>query len=442
MSTPSYYEQPIIITDTSAASFVSYGGLQILNTVNSSGLGNGPLLIQGGASIAKDANLGGNVRIFSTAESTTSNTGALIVDGGVGIAKDLAVGGDVTISGSLYVVGENANIESTTVSIGDNTLVLNAGPSTSRDAGLLIHRYQVDNDVASGDVVADTSAASGAFQVGSAGTSAVLDAAASAVDNFYNHWWLRVTSGTGDDQVRQIVSYVGSTKTATLSSAFTTDPDAADTYSLYNKSYLTNYFDTATGSFVFGYTSHADDITTDLYSSGLANLAVKNLTGAVATFDTLNATNLEFTGAEAENFTVTDTATIENATITSLTVNDVLLTPSDGDIFTEGSFTAANNQSAAANITGLAFVNAETRSFVCELSATILTTGGTGDLYAHYTLTGVQKVGGWVLNSRLVGDPTGLVFSITSLGQVQYKSSNVVDFISSTLKFKANTTSL
>ena len=442
MSSPSYYEQPIIITDTSAASFVSRGGLQLLDTTESSGLGNASLLVLGSASIALDAQFGGGVHLYDTTDSSTSNTGALVVDGGVGIAKDLNVGGDVTITGALYVNGTSTIINTTTVSIGDNTLVLNAGPATSRDAGLLIHRYQVDNNTASGDVVADSSAASGAFQAGSAGTSAVLAVAASASDDVYNHWWLRVTSGTGIDQVRQIVDYVGSTKTATLSSALLTAPAAGDTYSLFNKSYLTNYFDTATNKFVFGYTSHADDITTDLFNSGLADIAVKNINGVAATFDTLNVTSLEFSAAQAVNFTVTNTATIQNAIITSLTINDVLLTPSDGDIFTEGSFTAVNNQSSSANVTGLSFINAETRSFVSDLSVAILTTGGTGNLYAHYTLTGVQKATGWVLNSRLVGDTTGLKFSITSLGQIQYKSSNVTDFISSTMKFKANTTSL
>jgi hypothetical protein len=43
-----------------------------------------------------------------------------------------------------------------------------------------------------------------------------FDVGASAVDDFYNAMVVRLISGTGREQIREVVSYVGSTKTATL----------------------------------------------------------------------------------------------------------------------------------------------------------------------------------------------------------------------------------
>ena len=53
-----------------------------------------------------------------------------------------------------------------------------------------------------------------------------LDAAASAVDDFYNGLVIRLTGGTGSGQIREIIDYVGSTKIATVSRAWGTNPDA------------------------------------------------------------------------------------------------------------------------------------------------------------------------------------------------------------------------
>jgi hypothetical protein len=91
------------------------------------------------------------------------------------------------------------------------------------------------------------------------------------------------------------------------------------------------------------------------------------------------------------------------------------------------SFTIANNQSSAANITGLIFSPATYRSAKVE--------------YAIYrqtddALTGVAQVGqlrlvynsqqaSWLLSDDYAGQSSGVEFSITALGQVQYTSSDL-----------------
>lgn len=57
-----------------------------------------------------------------------------------------------------------------------------------------------------------------------AATSITL-AGAAATDNIYNHMLVRITGGTGAGQARVIVSYVGSTKVATVGRNWTVTPD-------------------------------------------------------------------------------------------------------------------------------------------------------------------------------------------------------------------------
>ena len=59
-----------------------------------------------------------------------------------------------------------------------------------------------------------------------------------------------------------------------------------------------------------------------------------------------------------------------------------------------------------------------------------------------YEIKGLRKSTGWTLYISHVGDDTGITFNITSLGQVQYISSDMIDWVSTTMKFKALTTSM
>jgi hypothetical protein len=90
---------------------------------------------------------------------------------------------------------------------------------------------------------------------------------------------------------------------------------------------------------------------------------------------------------------------------------------SSGDI-NETQFTAADNQSSPANVTGLAFANATVRS------ANILLSIVRGSTYAQYKISLVQGASSWYIDQEYAGDATGLTFTVTSAGQVQYTSSS------------------
>jgi hypothetical protein len=76
---------------------------------------------------------------------------------------------------------------------------------------------------------------SGTAQAGSS-TTITLDSGASATNGFYATRWVKITGGTGTGQVRQIgatsASYTGSTKVATVTSAWTTAPDSTSTFAI------------------------------------------------------------------------------------------------------------------------------------------------------------------------------------------------------------------
>lgn len=95
-----------------------------------------------------------------------------------------------------------------------------------------------------------------------------------------------------------------------------------------------------------------------------------------------------------------------------------------GDILTRN-FTVANNQSSAANITGLTFDVAVVRSAVVTYSIyrstdTPAELGECGFLLLTY----MTDADAWTM-TRYANDDAGLVFTITDGGQVQYTSSNM-----------------
>lgn len=70
---------------------------------------------------------------------------------------------------------------------------------------------------------------SGTAQAGGASTI-TLRSGASASDSYYNKSAVKIVSGAGANQVRQITAYVGATKVATVDTAWVTNPDNTSIY--------------------------------------------------------------------------------------------------------------------------------------------------------------------------------------------------------------------
>lgn len=74
----------------------------------------------------------------------------------------------------------------------------------------------------------------GTAQAG-APTSVTLAAAASASDDFYNGMTVEILTGPGAGEFKTITDYVGSTRVATVNSAWTTNPTSSSTYTVYGR---------------------------------------------------------------------------------------------------------------------------------------------------------------------------------------------------------------
>ena len=144
-------------------------------------------------------------------ESTDAINGVKIATNTMGIPVNIGTSNSITtIYGDLNVKGVTTTIQSNVVTVDDNIMVVNNAPSGTSDGGLAIKRYQSANNTGAGDVVQDTPDETGIAQGGNA-TSIILAATSNPDPGYYNGWWIKITSGTGMNQVRRIKNYLGAT---------------------------------------------------------------------------------------------------------------------------------------------------------------------------------------------------------------------------------------
>lgn len=446
------FNNTIPSTSNASSSILISGGLSINSTQTATNVSNGGCLtMRGGLSVGRNMFIGGDVTFLSTTASTNVSNGALLIAGGVGISGNMNVLGDTTITGNLTVNGQTTSVVSTNTVIGDNILVLNSGPTGSKDAGFIVQRQQSDNDSGSGDVVSDINNIPDTLpsQTGMTNVQVKLSASASSVDNYYTNWWIKITSGFSNNQVRKITGYVGSTRIATVSSAWTTqNPSIGDSVLLYNKPYVGLVYNEIRDRFEFGGTvqdpgqtnvTFTDNI--PIYFSGATSTStqpsINATSGALLISGGISISNTTDAISNTYGGTIT---TLGGASVgkklyvgQNLLVNNIDITPNSGDIISSISFNAANNQSSFANITGLTFASG-VWGFDIYLVAR-LTTSVSSNLYCNFHIRGINKGTSWEIIKSYVGDDMGIEYNITTGGQIQYTSPNYANF--SQLVFKA-----
>ena len=307
--------------------------------------------------VIKMADDGGTYKVSFT-DSGDGEVARIDSNGNAQFDGTLTVDGDVTFNGTTTTIG------SATLDIGDNLILVNTAAASGYDAGVLVERFQDENDAGTGDVVSDTAAASGTSTAGD-GTHITLQVGSSAVDNYYNGWWIKLTNdspaGTLGD-VRQIVDYVGATRVAEVS-GWSTNPDATTTYNLYDRPYVGTFYDESADAWTWGATAedpgaapvvitayvdgrmgdtlHLGGVAADI-TSRTATLSFHSGTGAAAVDKTigLDASNSEFDFSTAINVT----GAITGSNGMTLTAAGITMTGLDlgaagaeiGDLFTDG----------------------------------------------------------------------------------------------------------
>lgn len=191
-----------------------------------------------------------------------------------------------------------------------------------------------------------------------------------------------------------------------------------------------------------GLTAGNINFTGSLYNNGVAYIGSSQWTTTAGnisyTSGSIVARDAVFTNVTYANAILTN-ATINNFSFgTNVTVNNLLATNLNLGVSSmySGSFVASNNVTSATNITGFSFSNANIRSFNASVSVSVVLSVGTS-LYGMVNLNGTQNASGWSLYTETLGDETGVTFTITNAGQVQYTSTNQSNWASTTFRFNA-----
>lgn len=219
-----------------------------------------------------------------------------------------------TIMGNLMVSGSTTTIESETLTVQDNVILVNSAPSGTADGGLAVKRFQQANDSGTGDVVGDLPVSQDTAQSGSA-TTITLSAASNANDDYYNGFWVKIISGTGANQARRIKAYVGSTKVATIYDTsdggvegmnFSTNPTSDSVYGLYDCPFVVSIYDESSNEWVLGCTSLDPATAGQPDITHYLNLHVKDLQvdGNLQVEGTINSVSL----SKSEIVTLVDNA--------------------------------------------------------------------------------------------------------------------------------------
>lgn len=440
-------------TNNASGSIITLGGVTINNTTNAMTLENGGgLTVFGGTSISKQLFVGGDAVFSSTTESTDSSSGSIIFMGGVGIGSNLNVAGNTIISGNLTVVGNTTTIESSNTVLDDNILLLNSGPAGSADSGFLIQRYQYDNDIATGDTVSDIPYETNILpnQSGMSLNQIKLSTLANSTNDYYNGWWIKITSGFSVGQVRKIIDYDGLTRVAIISSNWSEqNPAIGDSISLYNKPFVGIIYNEINDRFEFGATAQdpgkmfvqiTDNI--PIYFSSAKSVSTSSsdnsttggivTTGGIGVSCTKDATSITSGGA----LTVAGGASIEKTLYAGkdMYINNIKVTPNSGDIPSTVVFNVSTVTNIPEDITGLTF-DSSVWGVDLYISIRIL---ATTNIYSNYHIRAVNKEDSWEIISSYIGDQS-VNFTITNGGQIQYTMPNYPGFISAVFKYKAIT---
>jgi hypothetical protein len=113
--------------------------------------------------------------------------------------------------------------------------------------------------------------------------------------------------------------------------------------------------------------------------------------------------------------------------------NKFLEFATSGDV-NENSASLLNNQASPQDVAGLLFSTSVVRSFKAFLDVSI---DATTDLYEEFTLSGIYNGTDWDYTLTSGAGNSGVEFSITAAGQVQYTSGNSAGFTSGTINFRA-----
>ncbi len=306
------------------------------------------------------------------------------------------------ISGNLEVNGALTYLGTDTTLVHDNFITVNVAQSANVcTSGLMIQRFQMSNDSCTGVVVDDVPPQeSNSLQTATA-TTAQLALSASLMDDFYNGWWIKMITGAAVCEVRQIVSYVGATRNATLSSSWTLTPSSTDLYELYACNYTGIYWNETKKKWFLACTA---DVSGDCLADDqtfLQDLCVRELLAESIVVGNIIANNAQILDTVTINTLVVSNISVGMLTTNTLQVLDKL-TAQDfcvlGNTMLFGPVTIDNDVTIDGDITSTGNVCAN------ELCGNTLQVFDTATIFKLNIINDVDIGGNVLVNGDLCAD--------------------------------------
>lgn len=173
----------------------------------------------------------------------------------------------------------------------------------SGDGGILFKRYQTENDSGTGNVVSDTPTETGKTAQSGASGEIVLQSGSNSGEDYYNGFWIKITGGTGVNQVRKIVDYSGNTLTAYTNSNWTVTPDNSTTYNLYGTECVGMVYDESTDKLKLGYLNRAPANDSTFLEDADLTLGNLHASGNITVTGTVDTRNVAADGTLLDNHT-------------------------------------------------------------------------------------------------------------------------------------------
>jgi hypothetical protein len=424
--------------------------------------------------------------IFSGNNPTSKSSGGVRLTGGIGIEEDAYIGGTLYFEGTSPIhatitsnAANNLNINSSAdinlTAIGDINIPANVGLTFGSDSlkiesngtdltvnsgGILILEGNTVDINSTGDITIDTTSRID-IGTGVSGVPILIGHTVSETtigDNLTIQGGLSITGLTNHEGVVII------DETSTEALLVRKNGDTGDVFSVDT----TNSVVGVSGDITVSGTVDGIDIATQdsklemLYTtiglSALTSGEVNQLENIGAT--TISDTQWGYLGATDQALATTDSVQFNSAIVDSTSteallvrkendtgdvfsvdttnsvvlINGVNITPSNGEI-SEISFSASNNTSVPADLTGFLFSEGIVRSFKAIVSISII---ATANMYEQIEVRGLQmSPGTWIISESRIGDDTNVDLSIISSGgngQIQYTSTNISGFVNSLIK--------
>ncbi len=177
-----------------------------------------------------------DLKIYGSATMPDDDTG-LNIGGAISLVKTVQF---TDLSGTVQAVSSTSSdtTQTMTVSYRDGAGAIQTaalaltGVTPATNAAIMERLLKAIKDLSTaGDVGVEAQTAERTNTATAGATTTItLDAGASAVDSAYNGMVIRLTGGSGVEQIRQIIAYNGTSKVATVNRAWDVTPSATSTF--------------------------------------------------------------------------------------------------------------------------------------------------------------------------------------------------------------------